>query len=135
MAVVGIGADLIEVERIAGAIARFGELFLERIYTRHEREYSRGRGDFNAHLALRFAAKEAVMKALGTGWDRGIRWQDIEMVRAEGKPSIVLYGKAKELAEELGVTDMHISATHSQNLAFCQVLFEHNQEKTGEIKG
>jgi holo-[acyl-carrier protein] synthase len=135
MAVVGIGADLIEVGRVAGAVARFGESFLQRIYTAHEREYSRVHGDFHAHLALRFAAKEAVMKALGTGWDRGIRWQDIEMVRAEGKPNIVLYGRAKQLAEELGVTDVHITATHSQDLAFCQVLLEHNLEKTGEKKG
>lgn len=124
MGVVGIGADLVEVERIAGAVKQFGDLFLERIYTPHEREYASAHGNYYAHLALRFAAKEAVMKALGTGWSGGIRWKDIEMVRVSGRPEVVLYGRAKELAGELGVLNMHITASHSRGLAFCQVLLE-----------
>ena len=108
------GVDLIEIERIAATLQRYGERFLRRIYTPDEIAYCRGRAP---NLAARFAAKEAVMKSLGTGF-RGVGWRDVEVVRASsGAPSPRLHGRARRRAERLGVTEISISLTHSRGFA------------------
>jgi holo-[acyl-carrier protein] synthase len=123
--IVGLGADIAEVDRIEAAIARHGRAFLERVFTPQEIAYCerhRARGE---RYAARFAAKEATMKALGTGWGRGVRWVDIEVTRlASGRPTIELRGAARQHAERMGVNHIHVSLTHSGNIAFAEVIFE-----------
>src|SRR2546423_14400401 len=107
MTIRGIGTDIIECLRIAKMIERHGELFLGRVFTPHEIEYCSARKAATQHYAGRFAAKEAVLKALGTGWARGIHWQDIE-VRNDvgGKPRIALGGGARDMGATLGIGEM-----------------------------
>jgi len=123
--IIGLGADIAEIDRIEAAIQRHGRAFLERVFTPQEIEYCeryRARGE---RYAARFAAKEAIMKALGTGWRHGVRWVDIEVVRLPGgRPTIELRGAARQHAERLGVSRIHVSLTHSGNLAFAEVIFE-----------
>lgn len=123
MTVVGIGTDIVECLRVAKMIERHGELFLTRVFTSHEIEYCTARKAATQHYAGRFAAKEAVLKALGTGWTRGLHWRDIE-VRNEmgGKPKIALSGAARELAEKLGIIEMHISISHCRTHATAYAL-------------
>jgi holo-[acyl-carrier protein] synthase len=118
MTVIGIGTDIIECLRVAKMIERHGELFITRVYTPHEIEYCTARKAATQHYAGRFAAKEAVLKALGTGWTRGIHWQDIE-VRNEmgGQPRIVLAGAARDLAAKMGIAQMQISISHCRTHA------------------
>jgi holo-[acyl-carrier protein] synthase len=113
------GVDIIEIIRIARVLERYGERFLHRIYTPGELEYCRGRP---SKLASRFAAKEATMKALGTGV-RGVGWRDIEVVRApSGAPGIRLHGRAKRRAERLGLQEICISLSHSREYAVAVVV-------------
>ena len=113
------GVDIIEIDRIRKAFERWGQRFLNRIYTEGEIAYCRGRPP---NLAARFAAKEAAMKALGTGL-RGVGWKDVEVVRApSGAPSIVLHGRALLRAENLGVTELALSITHSKDYAVAFVV-------------
>ncbi len=114
----GIGTDIIECLRIAQMIQRHGEQFIERVYTPHEIQYCQARKQSTQHFAGRWAAKEAVLKALGTGWVRGISWRDVE-VRSEtsGKPTIVLKGGAKQAAEAQGISDVLISISHCRTFA------------------
>lgn len=123
--IVGMGIDIAEVERIKGAIERHGEVFLRRIFTAKEREYcERFRNKFERY-AGRFAVKEAAMKALGTGWSRGVRWVDIEVARQKGgRPTLVLAGEARKIADRLGVKHMALSITHTAAQAWAQVIFE-----------
>ncbi len=123
--IVGMGVDLAEVARVRAAIERRGEKFLQRVYTAKERAYcERSRNKYERY-AGRFAAKEATMKALGTGWRRGVRWVDLEVVReASGRPTMTLHGQAKKIAERLAVRQIAISITHTETLAFAQVIFE-----------
>jgi len=123
--IVGLGLDVAEVDRIEAAITRHGEPFIQRVYTPREVEYcERFKNKFERY-AGRFAAKEAAMKALGTGWSRGVRWQDIEVVRAiSGKPSLHLDGVARQIAGAMGVRNIALTITHSGNLALAQVIFE-----------
>ncbi len=118
MNILGIGTDIIECLRIAAMIEKHGELFLNRVYTPYEIEYCSARRAANQHYAGRFAAKEAVLKALGTGWTRGIQWQDIE-VRNElgGKPRIALSGGARELCAHTGITEVMITISHCRSFA------------------
>jgi holo-[acyl-carrier protein] synthase len=117
--VLSVGVDAIEIERIARVYDKFGERFLRRVYT--EREAARYRGRIN-ELAARFAAKEAVSKALGTGLV-GIRWREIEvMPDRRGKPLVYLYGQAHERAAFLGLTEFAISLTHARELAIAFVV-------------
>ena len=115
------GVDIIEIHRIRDVAGRYGDRFLKRIYTDREKLYCRGR----AHqLASRFAAKEAVMKALGTG-TRGVRWRDIEVVRTQGRaPTIELHGTALDRAEQLGIDHLAVSLSHSQDYAVAHVVGE-----------
>ena len=123
--IVGLGVDIAEVRRIQAAIKRRGAPFLRRVFTPMEIEYcERFKNKFERY-AGRFAAKEATMKALGTGWSRGVRWVDIEVVReVSGRPTIVLAGEAGKIADRLGVKRMSLSITHTEEQALAQVIFE-----------
>ena len=123
--IVGMGVDIAEVERIQAAIERHGEVFLRRIYTARERKYCEGFRNKFERFAGRFAAKEAGMKALGTGWRRGVRWVDFEVVRETGgRPTLALAGEAAKIAEQLGVKSVALSITHTAEQALAQVIFE-----------
>ena len=114
-----VGVDIVEIERIAKALARFGDRFLARIYTRAEVDHCRGRV---AELAARFAAKEAISKALGTGI-RGLTWQEMEILPDPlGQPQVYLHGSALERARALGLTDFAVSLSHSQEYAIAFVV-------------
>jgi holo-[acyl-carrier protein] synthase len=123
--IVGLGADITEVDRIQGAIERQGERILRRIYTAAEIAYCERFKNKYERYAGRFAVKEAAMKALGTGWSRGVRWVDIEVVREKGgKPVLALAGEAKKIAERMGVKNIAITITHTEKQALAQVIFE-----------
>jgi len=123
--IIGLGLDIAEIDRIEAAIARHGAPFLERVYTAREVAYCEShKGKFERYAA-RFAAKEAAMKALGTGWRHGVRWRDIEVVReASGKPTLLLEGATRQIADRLGVKNIALTITHSGNFALAQVIFE-----------
>src|SRR5947199_839653 len=105
--IVGSGIDIAEVPRIAQAIVRFGERFIRRIYTEGEIRYCDSKANRVERYAARFAAKEAAMKALGTGWNHGVRWRDIEVARKPGsRPTIIFHGVAAKFAERLGATNV-----------------------------
>jgi holo-[acyl-carrier protein] synthase len=113
------GIDMIEIPRIRKALARWGEVFLSRIYTEAEIQRYRAKP---SSLAARFACKEAVMKLLGTG-RRGVRWREIETLsRPGGRPVVRLYGRAKDKAEALGVTEINVSLSHSKEYAIASVI-------------
>ena len=118
MNLLGIGTDIIECLRIAQMVERHGEQFIERVYTPHEIQYCQARKQATQHFAGRWAAKEAVLKALGTGWVRGISWRDVE-VRTEtsGKPTIVLRGGARDAADAQGISEVLISISHCRTFA------------------
>jgi holo-[acyl-carrier protein] synthase len=123
--IVGLGLDIAEIDRIEAAIVRHGAPFIERLFTPREAAYCESHRNRFERYAGRFAAKEAAMKALGTGWRRGVRWHDIEVVReASGKPTLQLEGVAGELAVRMGVKNIALTITHSGNLALAQVIFE-----------
>jgi holo-[acyl-carrier protein] synthase len=123
--IVGLGLDIAEIDRIEAAIKRHGATFLERIYTPAEVAYCEKHKSKYERYAARFAAKEAAMKALGTGWSHGVRWRDIEVAReAGGKPTLLLDGAAREIADRLGVKHIALTITHSGNLALAEVIFE-----------
>jgi holo-[acyl-carrier protein] synthase len=123
--IVGTGIDIAEVGRLRQAIERHGNRFLDRIYTPDERRYCDSKANRFERYAARFAAKEAAMKALGTGWNHGVRWRDCEVVRAPGgRPTIVFHGKASAFAAELGVKNTALSITHTAEEAFAQVILE-----------
>ena len=123
--IVGLGLDIAEIDRIEAAITRHGAPILERLYTPAEVAYCESHRNKFERYAGRFAAKEAAMKALGTGWRRGVRWRDIEVIREpSGKPSLTLKGAAKRIAEGLGAKNISLTITHSGNLALAEVIFE-----------
>lgn len=123
--ILSVGTDLAEVERIQGACERFGERFLRRVYTPGELAYAQRKANQHERLAARFAAKEAGMKALGTGLRRGVTWQDFEVKNASsGKPELLLHGRAAEIAEQQKVKRIHLSMTHTQGMAMAVVIFE-----------
>lgn len=124
--VLGTGTDLIEIERVQASIDRFGERFLERVFTSGEIEYCRRKKRHAAEsFAARFAAKEAAAKALGTGISRGIAWKEIEVRREPGeRPTLHLTGRAATRAELMGVRRLHLSLTHSRALALAVVVVE-----------
>ena len=123
--IVGLGVDVAEVDRIEAAIKRHGKAFLKRVFTASETAYCERHKNKTERFAGRFAAKEAAMKALGTGWRRGVRWCDIEVTNQPGgKPTLRLAGAAGEHATRLGVKNISLSITHTGNLALAQVIFE-----------
>ena len=121
----GIGVDSIELQRIERVYREYGNRFLNRIFSPEEQTYSLRYRDPVARLAARFAAKEACMKALGTGWNNGVRWRDIVVVNSPtGKPEMKLFGRAQEYAERQSVGNIHLSITHSREHATVVVIFE-----------
>jgi holo-[acyl-carrier protein] synthase len=125
MAIIGHGIDLVEVGRIARMRDEHGERFLERCFTSVEREYAAERKRANEHLAGRFAAKEAVLKAMGTGWRSGIAWTDVEVVvLPTGQPEVRLHGRAAEAARRLGVARWWLSITHTEGHAAASAIAE-----------
>jgi holo-[acyl-carrier protein] synthase len=123
--IVGTGIDIAEVPRIREAVERFGERFLNRIYTEGERRYCDSKANRAERYAARFAAKEASMKALGTGWNHGVRWRDIEVARKPGsRPTIVFHGRAAEFAAKLGAVRVALSLTHTADQALASVILE-----------
>jgi holo-[acyl-carrier protein] synthase len=123
--IVGTGIDIAEVPRIAQSIERFGARFLERIYTPAEMNYCDSKANRAERYAARFAAKEAAMKALGTGWNHGVRWVDCEVVRMPGgRPTMAFHGRAAEFAAKLGVKNAALSISHTVDQAIAQVILE-----------
>jgi holo-[acyl-carrier protein] synthase len=128
MAIVGTGVDIIEVDRIEQALTRSatGERFRRRVFTEREIEYceSRGLPRYQSYAA-RFAAKEAAMKAMGTGWNRNVGWSEIEVVRERGQaPTIALHGKSAEFARRRGIVCFHLSISHTDSQAIAYVIAE-----------
>jgi len=118
MKIIGIGTDIVECLRIAQMVERHGELFVGRVYTAQEIDYCSSRKAATQHYAGRWAAKEAVLKALGTGWVRGITWRDVEVRNhSSGKPTIALGGGAREVCERLGIAEILISISHCRSHA------------------
>jgi holo-[acyl-carrier protein] synthase len=123
--IVGSGIDITEVPRIAASIARFGERFLYRIFTEGEIRYCDLKANRVERYAARFAAKEAAMKAIGTGWNHGVTWRDVEVSRMPGgRPTITFHGKAAEFAARLRVKHIALSLTHTAEHAIAQVILE-----------
>lgn len=124
--IVGTGVDIAEVDRIRESIERFGDRFLHRVYTEGEIQYCERKNvtRFESYAA-RFAAKEAGMKALGTGWNHGVRWRDIEVVRPRGqRPTVQFHGQAAVFAEKLGTRNIALSITHTSEQALAHVILE-----------
>ena len=123
--ILGTGVDLAEVARIREAAERYGQRFIGRIYTPAEIAYVERKANRYERYAGRFAAKEAGMKAIGTGWKRGVRWQDFEVVNLpSGRPTLRLHGEAARIAEGLGVKSIHLSITHTAELGMAHVILE-----------
>ncbi len=135
MNVVGIGTDIVECLRIAQMIERHGELFISRVYTDHEIDYCQSRKQSTQHFAGRWAAKEAVLKALGTGWRSGISWRDVEIRNdTSGKPTVALRGGARDVVEELRITKMLISISHCRSHATAYALAVGKDEEEDEVE-
>jgi holo-[acyl-carrier protein] synthase len=123
--IVGMGIDVAEVKRIQAVIESQGERFLRRVYTQDEVVYCERFKNKYERYAGRFAAKEAAMKALGTGWSGGVCWVDVEVVRQRGgRPTISLKGEARKIADASGVKNIVLSITHTVEQAIAQVIFE-----------
>jgi holo-[acyl-carrier protein] synthase len=123
--IVGTGVDLAEVPRIRASIERYGEKFIRRIYTPAEIAYVERKANKYERYAARFAAKEAGMKAIGTGWRHGVTWQDFEVANLRsGKPTLLLHGVAAGFAEKLGVKHVSLSITHTAGLGMAHVILE-----------
>jgi holo-[acyl-carrier protein] synthase len=123
--ILGTGIDIAEVNRVRETIERFGDRFLRRVFTEGEIQYCEKRAHRFESYAARFAAKEAAMKALGTGWSHGVRWRDIEVVRPKGqRPTIQFHGEAGMIASKLGARNIALSLTHTSEQALAHVILE-----------
>jgi holo-[acyl-carrier protein] synthase len=122
MNILGLGFDATDIPRVREVFQQYGERFIRRILTDGEIAYCTRRRDPVPHIAGRFAAKEAAMKALGTGHSRGVLWKDIEVVRHGGPPKLLLHGGAERRAASMGVQSSLLTITHSEALAMAQVL-------------
>ncbi len=123
--IVGTGIDIVEVPRIAAAVKRFGERFLNRVFTASEVRYCQSKQNAMERFAARFAAKEAGFKAIGTGWRHGVTWRDVEVGREPGgRPTICFSGQAAEFAARLGVRRTSLSLSHTAEQAIAQVILE-----------
>ena len=132
MEIAGLGTDIVECVRIRKMIEDHGELFLQRVYTEKEIRYCNSRRRATEHFAGRWAAKEAVLKALGTGWRRGISWRDIEIRNdVSGQPKVAVRGEAKEIAKKLRLDDVLISISHCRTFAtaFAVAIRRNDKEK------
>jgi len=125
MSILGTGIDIVECLRIAQMIERHGELFITRVFTDHEIEYCSARKAATQHYAGRWAAKEAVLKALGTGWRRGISWRDIEIRNdRNGAPMVKLRGGAHDVMQAAHIARLHVSISHCRTFAVAYVVAE-----------
>lgn len=125
MPIIGHGVDIVEVARIGRMLDEHADRFLERCFTERERAYATGAKRTGEHLAGRFAAKEAALKAIGTGWRHGIAWTDVEVVlEATGAPRLEVTGRVAEIAAELGIGAWHVSISHTQTHAIASVIAE-----------
>ncbi len=125
MPIIGTGVDIVETSRISDLMGNHPERFLERCFTEIEQRDSDSSKRQLEHLGARFAAKEAALKALGTGWSQGIGWTDIEVLKEDsGKPYLNITGRAKEIADELGVSKWHLSMSHITTHAIATVIAE-----------
>jgi len=123
--IIGSGIDLVEVKRIGHSVERFGERFLNRVFTPSEQAYCRRKRQSAESFAARFAAKEAGAKALGTGISQGVNWLEIEVTREpSGRPGLQFHGRAAQIAEGLGVVRAALSLTHTNELAMASVVLE-----------
>jgi holo-[acyl-carrier protein] synthase len=123
--ILGTGIDLAEVDRIKAAIERYGDKFIQRIYTPKEIAYVQRKSNKYERYAARFAAKEAGMKAIGTGWRRGITWQDFEVTNLpSGRPTLSFHGAAAQFAERMGVKRAHLSLTHTAQFGQAFLILE-----------
>ena len=123
--IVGTGIDITEVPRIAESIQRFGDRFLRRVYTEGEMKYCDSKANRMERYTARFAAKEAAMKALGTGWSHGVRWRDIEVYRQPGsRPTIRFHGSAAEFAARINAKNVALSLSHTPEQAIASVILE-----------
>jgi len=120
--IIGLGIDATDIDRIAQTIERYGDRFVHRIFTEGEVAYCRRRRVPAIHFAGRFAAKEAAMKALGTGHSQGVLWRDVEVVRRGGPPQLLLHGGAGRRFDRMGARSSLLTITHSESLALAQVL-------------
>jgi holo-[acyl-carrier protein] synthase len=123
--ILGTGVDLAEVDRIRQSVERFGHRFIDRIYTEREIAYVERKANRFERYAARFAAKEAGMKALGTGWRGGIQWKDFEVINLpSGRPTLALHGAAGQIATKMGVKRIQLSLTHTAKDGLAYVIFE-----------
>ena len=123
--IIGTGIDIVELARIKSAYDRWGSQFAERILAREEIDILKKRKEVYSYLGSRFAAKEAFLKALGTGYADGISWHDMKIERAEGgRPNIKVAGRAREILDEIGATNVHLSISHEKKYALAQVILE-----------
>ncbi len=123
--IVGTGVDLAEVDRIRAAAERYGARFIERVFTPREIAYVERKANKFERYAARFAAKEAGMKAIGTGWRHGVRWQDFEVTNLRsGRPTLQFHGEAARVAESLGVKAVSLSLTHTATTGMAMVILE-----------
>ena len=125
MSILGTGIDIVECLRIAQMIERHGELFITRVFTDHEIEYCSARKAATQHYSGRWAAKEAVLKALGTGWRRGISWRDIEIRNdSKGAPTVKLRGGARDVMQAADIARLHVTISHCRSFAVAYVVAE-----------
>lgn len=122
MILIGIGLDATEIDRVRDLFARYGDRFLQRVFTEAEAAYCFRHRDPAPSLAARFAAKEAGMKALGTGRSHGVLWRDVEVVRHDGPPQLVLHGGAARRMHAMGGTGALLTLTHARDLALAHVV-------------
>lgn len=123
--IIGTGVDIVEIERFRKAIDRSGDRFITRVFTPAEQQYCSSHRDPVPHYAVRFAAKEAAFKALGTGWAKGVTWCDVEVRREKPEaPSIVLSGEAQRRFQTMGARRAHVTLSHSDNWAVAFVILE-----------
>jgi holo-[acyl-carrier protein] synthase len=121
--IAGIGIDLVKIKRIQEAVQKWDKRFLNRVFTPLEQQYCYSRLDPHLHLSGRFAVKEAIFKALGTGWRNRVRWTEIEVFNnPQGKPMVTVTGMVKQYMADLGVTEIHVSISHDTDYAIGQVI-------------
>jgi len=132
MNVIGHGIDLVEISRIARLVEDHGDRFVKRCFTESEALYAANRRRRIEHLAGRFAAKEAILKALGTGWQRGIGWTDAEVIRLpSGQPQVAVHGECKKIADAMGIGRWWISISHTETYAMASVIATTENDQIG----
>ena len=123
--IIGTGVDVVEIARIRSVLERLKDRFISRVFTPEEQQFCNGHRDPTPHYAARFAAKEALFKAIGTGWAKGVTWLDVEVLRERQEaPILTLHGEAQRLSESMGVHKVHVSLSHSDQWAVAIVILE-----------